>query len=132
MFNNDGVKTASYGAPVQILANVELQESVGCRVPKTMGTEVGDRLIVKAGTPVHVDFTNLQTPVSAPSSAEGAVVTANAVLLHNVDVTDAATGGSKNGTALIFGFVNVNRLESDVKALVTAGTKVGDVQFLNV
>lgn len=127
MFNNDGVKTASYGAPVQILANVELQESVGCRVPKTMGVQVGDRLIAKAGTPMHVDFTNLQTPVT---SGEG--VTANAVLLHNVDVTDAAVGGSKNGTALIFGFVNVNRLESDVKALVTAGTKVGDVQFLNV
>lgn len=132
MFNNDGVKNAKYGAPVQILANVELQESVGCRVPKTMGVHVGDRLIVKAGTPIHVDFTNLQTPVTAPSSAEGAVVVANAVLLHNVDVTDAAVGGSKNGTALIFGFVNVNRLESDVKAKVTAGVKIGDVQFLNV
>lgn len=128
MFNNDGVKNAKYGAPVQILANVELQESVGCRVPKTMGVQVGDRLIVKAGTPIHVDFTNLQTPVTAPT--EGSAT--NAVLLHNVDVTDAAVGGSKNGTALIFGFVNVNRLESDVKAKVTAGVKIGDVQFLNV
>lgn len=128
MFNNDGVKNAKYGAPVQILANVELQESVGCRVPKTMGVQVGDRLIVKAGTPIHVDFTNLQTPVTAPTG--GSAV--NAVLLHNVDVTDAAVGGSKNGTALIFGFVNVNRLESDVKSKVTAGVKIGDVQFLNV
>lgn len=128
MFNNDGVKNAKYGAPVQILANVELQESVGCRVPKTMGVQVGDRLIVKAGTPIHVDFTNLQTPVTAPTEGSAA----NAVLLHNVDVTDAAVGGSKNGTALIFGFVNVNRLESDVKAKVTAGVKIGDVQFLNV
>lgn len=128
MFNNDGVKNAKYGAPVQILANVELQESVGCRVPKTMGVQVGDRLIVKAGTPIHVDFTNLQTPVTAPTEGSAA----NAVLLHNVDVTDAAVGGSKNGTALIFGFVNVNRLESDVKSQVTAGVKIGDVQFLNV
>lgn len=131
MFNNDGVKNAKYGAPVQILANVELQESVGCRVPNTMGVKVGDRLIVKAGTPIHVDFTNLQTPVTAPTEGSAA----NAVLLHNVDVTDAAVGGSKsskNGTALIFGFVNVNRLESDVKSQVTAGVKIGDVQFLNV
>lgn len=128
MFNNDGVKNAKYGAPVQILANVELQESVGCRVPKTMGVQVGDRLIVKAGTPIHIDFTNLQTPVTAPTEGSAA----NAVLLHNVDVTDAAVGGSKNGTALIFGFVNVNRLESDVKSQVTAGVKIGDVQFLNV
>lgn len=126
MFNKDGVKTTNYGAPVQILANVEHQYSVGCRVPQSLGTNVtGVGKIAKAGTPVHIDFSNLQTPVTAP--AAGTAV-ANAVLLHNVDVTD----GTKNGTALIWGFVNVNRLESDVQALVTAGTKVGDVQFLNV
>lgn len=127
MFNKDGVKTTNYGAPVQILANVEHQYSVGCRVPQSLGTTVaGVGKIAKAGTPIHIDLSNLQTPVAAPS-ADPAVV-ANAVLLHNVDVTD----GTKNGTALIWGFVNVNRLESDVQALVTAGTKVGDVQFLNV
>ena len=53
-------------------------------------------------------------------------VSANAVLLHNVDVT----AGTKNGTALLFGFVNYNRLESDVQALVTPGTKIGDVQIV--
>lgn len=127
MFNRDGVKTTNYGAPVQILANVEHQYSVGCRVPQSLGTDVtGVGKIAKAGTPIHIDLSNLQTPVAAPSADPA--VTANAVLLHNVDVTD----GTKNGTALIWGFVNVNRLESDVQALVTAGTKVGDVQFLNV
>lgn len=131
MFNKDGVKTTAYGAPVQILANVEHQYSVGCRVPQSLGVNVtGVGKIAKAGTPVYIDLGNLQTPVAAPAEASGddPAVVANAVLLHNVDVTD----GTKNGTALIWGFVNVNRLESDVKALVTAGTKVGDVQFLNV
>lgn len=134
MFNNDGVKKSSYGAPVQILANVEHQYSVGCRVPKTMGVSVGDRLIVKAGTPVFINLGNLQTPVVAPSEASGddPAVVANCVLLHNVDVTDAPVGGNKNGTALLWGFVNVNRLDADVKSQVTAGTKIGDVQFLNV
>lgn len=127
MLNNDGIKKATYGAPKQILFNVELQLSVGCRVPKTMGTSVDGRSIVKAGTPIKIDFADLQTV--AVAAGEG--VTANAVLLHDVDVTDAASGGSKNGTALIFGFVNVNRLDSDVQALVTAGTKIGDVQFIN-
>ncbi len=126
MLNNDGIKKATYGAPKQILFNVELQLSVGCRVPKTMGTSVDGRSIVKAGTPIKIDFADLQTV--AVAAGEG--VTANAVLLHDVDVTDAASGGSKNGTALIFGFVNVNRLDSDVQALVTAGTKIGDVQFI--
>lgn len=126
MLNNDGIKKATYGAPKQILFNVELQLSVGCRVPKTMGTSVDGRSIVKAGTPIKIDFADLQTV--AVAAGEG--VTANAVLLHDVDVTDAASGGAKNGTALIFGFVNVNRLDSDVQALVTAGTKIGDVQFI--
>ena len=43
----------------------------------------------------------------------------NAVVLHDVDVTD----GNANGTALIFGFVNVNRVDSDVATAIT--TAVG-------
>lgn len=130
MLNNDGVKKATYGAPKQILANVEFQYSVGCRVPKTMGVSVNGRTLVKAGTPIKIDLGNLQTVAQAPA-ADPAVV-ANAVLLHDVDVTDAAVGGAKNGTALLWGFVNINRLDSDVQAKVTAGTKIGDVQFLKV
>ena len=132
MLNNDGVKTATYGAPKQILANVEFQYSVGCRVPKTMGVSVNGRTLVKAGTPIKIDLGNLQTVAVAPDSTADPAVVANAVLLHDVDVTDAAAGGAKNGTALLWGFVNINRLDSDVQAKVTAGTKIGDVQFLNV
>lgn len=203
MFNRDGIKNSKYGAPVQILANVEHQFSVGCRVPQSLGTSVeGVGTIAKAGTPVYINLGDRNgTPVaeagSVPASAAAATagtgitgatvvadtfstavsatagtyvfsydgskwvkdsteatlatygisvsgtpasgdtitvtfipagsVVANAVLLHNVDVTD----GTKNGTALIWGFVNVNRLDSDVKELVVPGTKVGDVQFLN-
>lgn len=134
MLNNDGIKTATYGAPKQILANVEFQYSVGCRVPKTMGVSVNGRTLVKAGTPIKIDLGNLQTVAQEPAKASGddPAIVANAVLLHDVDVTDAATGGAKNGTALLWGFVNINRLDSDVQAKVTAGTKIGDVQFLNV
>ena len=207
MFNYDGVKRSSYGAPVQILANVELQYSMGCRVPKSLGTNVPNvGKIAKAGTPIFIDLSAREiVPVAQPGAvtetATGSVVTgagitkvevvaatfktavsntsgtykfkatvadntttwklgtdtvtlntygvtvtgtvadgdeiqvvftasgnvtANAVLLHNVNVTD----GTKNGTALLFGFVNYNRLESDVQALVTPGTKVGDVQIV--
>lgn len=207
MFNRDGIKSTTYGAPVQILANVELQYSMGCRVPQSLGTDVsGVGKIAKAGTPVFIDLGSREAvPVAAPGvvteTATGSVVTgaditkvevvaatfktavsntagtynfkatvaegtttwklgndtvtlntygitvtgtvanndeiqvvftasgtvsANAVLLHNVNVTD----GTKNGTALLFGFVNYNRLESDVQALVTPGTKIGDVQIV--
>ena len=128
MFNHDGIKSNNYGAPRQILFNVDNQLSVGCIVPQSLGTTVGSKKIAKAGTPIYINFGNLQTPAAAPAAASGndPAVVANAVLLHNVDVTD----GTKNGTALIWGWVNVNRLESDVASKVTPGTKIGDVQFI--
>lgn len=120
MLNRDGISNSTYGAPKQILANVDLQSSVGCIVAQAVGTNVGAKKIAKAGTPIKIDMGNLQTPATAETEGN------NAVLLHDVDVTD----GNANGTALVFGFVNVNRLESDVQAKVTPGTAVGMVQFI--
>lgn len=122
MFNNGGISKTTYGAPRQILANVELQASVGCIVSQALGVAVGSKKIAKAGTPIKIDFGNLQTVAVAASDDDG-----NAVLLHDVDVTE----GNKNGTALYFGVVNINRLESDVQAKVTAGVNtVGAVTFI--
>ena len=118
MLNRDGITTTKYGAPKQILANVEHQVSVGCIVPQTLGATVGTKKIAKAGTPIKIDLMNLQTPAT---KADGTTAL-NAVLLHDVDVTT----GSANGTALIFGFVNVNRVDSDVAtAITTAAAATG-------
>lgn len=110
MLNRSGVSKDTLTAPVQILANVDLQASVGCIVTQDTGVVVGSKKIAKAGTPVKVDLTNLQTPAT---KADGSTAF-NAVLLHDVDVT----AGNANGTALIFGFVNVNRVESDVASAI--------------
>lgn len=115
MLNRSGISKTTMTAPRQILANVELQSSVGCIVPQALGVEVGGKKIAKAGTPIKVDLMNLQT---AATKADGTTAM-NAVLLHDVDVTN----GNANGTALIFGFVNVNRVESDVATAIT--TAVG-------
>lgn len=115
MLNRNGISKTTMTAPRQILANVELQSSVGCIVPQALGVEVGGKKIAKAGTPIKVDLMNLQT---AAVKADGTTAM-NAVLLHDVDVTN----GNANGTALIFGFVNVNRVESDVATAIT--TAVG-------
>lgn len=118
MLNRSGVAKATYAATKQILANVEHQVSVGCIVPQTLGVTVGTKKIAKAGTPIKVDLMNLQTPAV---KADGTTAM-NAVLLHDVDVTD----GNANGTALIFGFVNVNRVDSDVAtAITTAAAATG-------
>lgn len=114
MLNRDGISKTTYGAPRQILANVDLQSSVGCIVPQTLGVVVGAKKIAKAGTPIKVDLMNRQNAVA---KADGTTAM-NAVLLHDVDVT----AGNANGTALVFGFVNVNRVESDVAALITTAT----------
>lgn len=111
MLNRSGITNTSYAAPKQILANVELQSSVGCIVPASLGVTVGSKKIAKAGTPIKIDLMNLQT---AAVKADG-TTPLNAVLLHDVDVTN----GNANGTALIFGFVNVNRVDSDVAAVIT-------------
>lgn len=131
MFNRDTVRKSTYGAPVQILANVEFQYSVGCIVPQSIGVNVTangvTRKIAKAGTPININLDNINTAVTAATTS-GATVTANAVLLHNVDVTD----GAANGTALIWGFVNKNRVESDVLTKINAVTDSGMVTFLKV
>lgn len=131
MFNRDTVRKSTYGAPVQILANVEFQYSVGCIVPQSIGVNVTangvTRKIAKAGTPINIDLDNINTAVTVATTS-GATVTANAVLLHNVDVTD----GAANGTALIWGFVNKNRVESDVLTKINAVTDSGMVTFLKV
>ena len=103
----------------QILFATEPQLSVGCVVPASLGVaDTNGKKVVKAGLPIKVDFANLQTPV--------VTTTPNAVLLHDVDVTS----GNNNGTALICGYVNINRLDTAVQTRVVAGTKIGDVQFI--
>lgn len=75
MLNRDGVRKSTYGAPRQILANVEMQAAVGCRVPQSLGTDVGSRKIAKAGTPIAVNFANLQADVVAAEGPTAGVFT---------------------------------------------------------
>lgn len=136
MFNNPNVVKTTGAAPKQILLFTQPQVSVGIVVNQSAGATVGSRKIVKAGTPLtgNLDarttaFTSAATAatkigVTAPSPGDPVdvkanVSNANCVLLHDVDVT----AGNANGTALLAGYVNTNRLESDVKALITAEVK---------
>lgn len=122
MLNKSGITKQSYTNTRQILADVQNQSGVGCIVDSTMGVAVGSRKIVKAGTPINIDLMNLQTKCKKPVAAATGVtaVPMNAVLIHDVDVTN----GDANGSALIFGFVNVNRVESDVATLITAALAI--------
>lgn len=109
MLNKSGVKSATYIAPMQILADPNLQFSVGCIVPATAGVvdSSSGRKIASAGLPITVDLGSLD---KACKVADATTNFANAVLLHDVDVTN----GQNNGTALIFGFVDMSKLSSDM------------------
>ena len=132
MLNKSGITTTTAVAPTQILADVSLQMSVGCIVAASLQATANDggRKIVKAGTPIKIDLSNLQTPAAAPTTTPAAASGAtasdmNAVLLHDVDVTS----GNANGTALLFGFVNLNRIDTTTAAKLKAGT-FGGITFL--
>lgn len=116
MLNQSGITKTTYGATKQILANVEMQSAVGCIVPNSLGVAVGTKTIAKAGTPINIDLMSLTTEAKKPVAGSPM----NAALLHDVDVT----AGNANGTALVFGFVNVNRVESDVATAITAAIAI--------
>ena len=127
MFNKTGITTTTGAAPVQILFNVEHQMSVGVKIARNFAGAVTEngRKIVKAGTPLAGDLTTRQTNFTAPAQDAPAV----GVLLHDVDVTDS----DANCSLLIWGFVNMNRLDTTTAALITATIKedlAGKVWFL--
>ena len=122
MLNKHMIVKDSYNNVNQILADPNLQFSVGCIVPQSLGS-------AKAGTPIKVDLSNISTPVTKP---DGSTVFANAVLLHDVDLSH----GQTNGTALLFGFVNLSRVDSTTKSLIktnfTASDVIGGVTFIEL
>lgn len=127
MLNRSGIIKETAVAPSQILFNVQNQMSVGVIVDKIVGTAGEDgRKIVKAGTPLNGDLTARGTAFVAAKDTSNPAV---GVLLHDVDVTD----GNANGTLLIWGFVNLNRMDSTTAGFITANRKAelaGRVWFL--
>lgn len=128
MLNKTGITKVTGVAPVQILFNVQNQMSVGIKLAKNFAGAVTEngRKIVKAGYPLSGDLTSRDKDFKA---AADSTAPATGVLLHDVDVTD----GDANGTLLIWGFVNLNRVDSTTAALINENRKKeldGKVYFL--
>lgn len=120
MLNQTGVRKETYGNTNQILFSVEHQVSMGVVVSKALGVAEGTKKVVKAGTPLTGNLdarTTAFTAATAGSSTEAS--NAVGVLLHDVDVTT----GDANGTLLLFGFVNTNRVDATTKAKLTDTVK---------
>ena len=126
MLNQSGITKTVGTAPVQILFNVQNQMSVGVKIAKNFAGAVTEngRKIVKAGTPLTGDLTARDTAFTAAGASD-----AVGILLHDVDVTD----NDANCSLLIWGFVNLNRIDSTTAAKINTGVKTalaGKVWFL--
>lgn len=123
------IKSQAYVNVNQILFNTDPQVSVGVLVSNS-GISAGTdgRKIVKAGTPLTGSLEARGTAFTKASTTSG-VSNAVGILLHDVDVT----AGAENGTLLIFGFVDLNKVDTTTAALVTSEVKTalkGGVTFL--
>ncbi len=119
MFNKTGIKKTTGAAPVQILFDVQNQVSVSIVVDDGYSVTRDGRKIVPAGTPLSGSLTARNTAfVKAVDNTKPAT----GVLLHDVDVTD----GDTNGTLLIWGFVDLNKIDATTAALLTT-TRQGEM-----
>lgn len=128
-------KTSYPNNPKQIMLADEVMVSFGVVVGNT-GVDAGSdgKKILKAGTPITGNIEARNTAfkkATSTASGEPAVTTSNAVgiLLHDVDVTS----GNANGSIVLFGFVDLDKLDSETFALITAEVKTalaGKITFL--
>ena len=114
MLNQTGVIKESYGIRKTILFDELNSTAISCIVANTGVTAGSDgKKIIKAGTPLKGDLTNRETPFTVASD------TASGVILHDVDVTE----GNANSQIVIFGTIDISKLEEDVVTKITEGIK---------
>lgn len=127
--NKSGIRKTDYVSENQILFCKEGYVGVGVVVDTTAGTEddATGRTIVKAGTPLTGDLTARATAFTKATTNTNS--NAIGVLYRDLDVTD----GDANATLMIAGYVNIDRLDSTVQAMITNDVKTalkGNITFL--
>lgn len=108
-----------------ILVADSLAFSLGAVIGNTSVTAGADgKKIIKAGTPLTGDILKRNTAFTVGTSAN-----AVALLLHDLDVTD----GNANGTILISGYVDYDKLDANVQALITneVAAKLTKITFIS-
>lgn len=125
MFNNSGIKkTVGYNT-TQILFDVDNQKSVGVVVAsanKTEGEAVNGHTILRAGTPLTGNLTTRETGFTK-ANVDGSDVVG--ILLHDVDLGPVGSETNANGTLLIWGFVNLERVGTKANSLLVAAVQKG-------
>lgn len=114
MLNQTGIKRASYGNRKTILVDPENSTAVSCIISDSGVTEDEDGVkMVKAGTPVYGSLLERDKAMTVTSGAGSSIC---GVILHDVEVTD----GPANSQIVIFGTIDVSKLEDDVATSIKA------------
>lgn len=126
MLNQSGVTKTTGLARKTILFDTQLMFALPVIISDS-GISAGSdgKKIVKAGTPLTGDLTNRDTAFTAVTGGTGSAV---GILEHDVDVT----AGNANGACLTFGFIDVDKLDSDVVSMLSTEIKgkLTGIQFV--
>lgn len=112
MLNNPKVSIKHGTNRKTILVDEFNSTALSCVVANT-GVEAdgNGKKIIKAGTPVTGDLTERNTPFTVDKTGANPV----GVILHDVDVTD----GNANSQVVIFGFIDISKLDDEVVGIIT-------------
>ena len=112
MLNNPKVSITHGTNRKTILVDEFNSTALSCVVANT-GVEADEngKKIIKAGTPVTGDLTERNTPFTVDKTGANPV----GVILHDVDVTD----GNANSQVVIFGFIDISKLDDEVVGIIT-------------
>ena len=118
------VKTQVFGGPDKqiLIAEDSYKVTLGAVIAATGAVDVDGKKILKAGTPVKGDLKARNTAFAKDAEAP------NAILLHDVDVT----AGANNGTIVVVGCVDLNRLDAEAAELITSAveTALPSIKFI--
>jgi len=127
MLNQTGVENKTYAAPEKtILVDEFNSTSVSIVVANTGVTAGSDgKKIIKAGTPVYGSLRARNTAFTVSTETQGAKPAG--VILHDVDVT----AGNANSQIVIFGTIDVSKVETAVAtALIAAEANLKMIQLV--
>lgn len=119
------VKSANYTTPKTILIAPEVAVAFPVIVSNAgVSADENGRKIIKAGSAIGGSTNVLMNRQTA--LAKVADATAQGLLLHDVDVTD----GNGNGTILIAGYVDVNKIAEDTIPAEEVQTALSRIVFM--
>ena len=112
MLNNPKVSITHGTNRKTILVDEFNSTALSCVVANTgVEADANGRKIIKAGTPVTGDLTERNTPFTVDKTGTNPA----GVILHDVDVTD----GNANSQVVIFGFIDISKLDDEVVGIIT-------------